>query len=271
MVKVGNMTGASRFLLVAGVLALGVSSASASIWHRKAKAPQQAAAPTAAAMTLDAIEVTSTATPQIILRTSGAPAFTSLSPTPDQFIVDLSGTTKAAGLTVPSHLPSGVTSIRAEEVTEMGSKLTRVTVKLSQTGTPQASADGNSVVVAMPAAAPATVAVAEAPAPAPVTTEPVVEAPKPEPVADSKPLPKAKSLKRIDMSGSDVVIATDGNASYSAFKLANPARIKDKTAKHALDVNDPVVKRVRAGQFKPDVARVVIDLAEATPYNIVKN
>src|SRR5579884_2411505 len=187
MVKVGNMTGARRFLLVAGMLALSVSSASASIWHRKAKAPEQAA-PTAAAMTLNAIEVTSTATPQIILKTSGAPAFTSLSPTPDQFIVDLSGTTKAAGFTIPSHLPSGVVSINADEVTEMGAKLTRVTVKLAQTGTPQATADGDSVIIAMPAAAPAPVAVAvETPAPAPAETVTVTEVPKAEPVADDKP------------------------------------------------------------------------------------
>ncbi|HJT17547.1 MAG TPA: type IV pilus secretin PilQ, partial [Thermoanaerobaculia bacterium] len=244
-------------------------------WHRKAKQPEQPAT-AAAAMTLNTIDVTSTATPQIILKTSGAPAFTSLSPTPDQFIVDLSGTSKAASLTIPSHLPSGVASISADEVTEMGSKLTRVTIKLSQTGTPQASAEGNSVIIAMPAAAPAPAAVAEAPAPV-VTTTPIVEVPKAEPVAD-KPLPKAKSLKRIEMSGGDVIIATDGNASYSAFKLANPARlvidlagIRDKTTKKAIEGNDAIVKRVRAGQFKPDVARVVIDLSETTAYNVTKS
>ncbi|HLJ73836.1 MAG TPA: AMIN domain-containing protein, partial [Thermoanaerobaculia bacterium] len=270
------MTGARRYLLVAGMLALSVSSASASIWHRKAKQPEQPAT-AAAAMTLNAIEVTSTATPQIILKTSGAPAFTSLNPTPDAFIVDLSGTTKAAGLEVPSHLPSGVASISADEVTEMGSKFTRVTIKLSQTGAPQASADGNSIVIAMPAAAPAPAAVAETQAPV-ATTTPIVEVSKPEPVADDKPLAKAKALKKIEMSGSDVIIATDGNASYSAFKLANPARvvidlagIKDKTTKHAIDVNDSIVKRVRAGQFKPDVARVVIDLSEAMAYNVTKS
>ncbi|HUJ15759.1 MAG TPA: type IV pilus secretin PilQ [Thermoanaerobaculia bacterium] len=287
------MTGARRFLLVAGMLALGVSSsAPASLWHRAAKKPEQPAAAAAAAMTLNAIEIGSTASPQIVLRTSGAPAFTSLSPTPDQFVIDLSGTTKAAGLTIPSQLPPGVSSITADEVTEMGAKLTRVVVKFAQSGIAQASADGNSVVIALPAA-PAVVA--EAPAPAPVEVTPIADVPKPaatpatvpaapveKAAADSKPLPKAKVLKKIETSGSgssmDVSIATDGTASYSAFKLTNPARvvidltgIKDTMAKRAIDVDNSVVKRIRSAQYSPEVTRVVLDLSEPAAYNITKD
>src|SRR2546428_1888359 len=229
MVKVGNMRRAGRILLIAGMLVLSVGGASASPWrHRAPKKPEQTpAAPAAtAAMTLNAIEVGSSAS-QIVLRTSGAPAFTSLSPTPDQFVIDLSATTKSTTLTIPSPLPAGVSSITADEVTEMGGKLTRVTMRMSQPGTAQAAADGNSVVVTLPAPP----AVVE-PASVPVMAAPMPEAPKvaAEPTAksDSKPLPKAKSLKNIETSGTgaaiDVQIATDGDASYSAFKLASPAR-----------------------------------------------
>src|SRR5438270_8515207 len=139
MVNVGNMRRARRILLIGSMVILSVSSVSASLWRRAPKKPEQAASP-AAAMTLNAIEVAS-ASSQIILRTSGAPAFTSLSPTPDQFVVDLSGTAKGGALAIPSPLPANVSAITADEVTEMGSKLTRVTLKLAHAGAAQAAAD----------------------------------------------------------------------------------------------------------------------------------
>ena len=37
------------------------------------------------------------------------------------------------------------------------------------------------------------------------------------------------------------------------------------------EVGDALVKRVRASQFKSDVTRVVVDLSEATAYNISKS
>src|SRR4029077_8863180 len=97
-------------------------------------------------------------------------------------------------------------------------------------------------------------------------------------ITDAKPLRKAKALKKIETTGTgndtDVQIATDGEASYSAFKLANPARlvidlagIKDKMTKNSIDVDQSIVKRIRTAQFKPDVTRVVLDLAEATTFN----
>ena len=281
MVKVGSMRRAKRILLIASMLVLSAGGASASLWrHRAPKKPEQTAPATAAAaaaMTLNAIEVGSAAFPQIILRTSGAPAFTSLSPTPDQFIVDLSGTTKSAALAIPSQLPVGVSAITADEVTEMGSKLTRVIVRLTQQGTAQAAADGNSVILTLPAA-PALAEVAPAPA-VQETVNPVAE---PVVKSESRSLPKAKALKKIETSGSgnatDVQIATDGEASYSAFKLNSPARvvidlagIHDKLAKNTINVDNSIVKRIRAAQFKPDVTRVVLDLAEATTYTVTKS
>jgi type IV pilus assembly protein PilQ len=76
----------------------------------------------------------------------------------------------------------------------------------------------------------------------------------------------------------EVLIATNGDASYSAFKLENPARvvidlpgIKNKMTKNSIDVGDSLVKRVRGGQFKDDVARVVIELSQTTNFNIAKS
>src|SRR5207245_9310945 len=111
---------------------------------------------------------------------------------------------------------------------EMAGKRPRVTRRSARPGAAPAAADGNSVVVTLPAPP----AVVE-PASVPVMAAPMPEAPKvaAEPTAksDSKPLPKAKSLKNIETSGTgaaiDVQIANDGDASYSALKLASPARV----------------------------------------------
>jgi len=293
MVKVGNMRRARR-ILIGGLLVLSVGSASASIWHRTPKKPEQAASANAASMTLNAIEVGTSS--QIVLRTSGAPAFTSLSPVPDQFVVDLSGTSKGSALSIPSTLPAGVSSIAADEVTEMGSTLTRVTVKFAHSGAAQAAADGNSVVITVPAAAPVpapAVAVAEPPAAAPAIV-PAATMPMPETIHGGQPAVavhdsgvtshrKATTLKKIETAGTgadtDVQIATNGDASYSAFKLTNPARVvidlagvKDnKMAKHTIDVDNSIVKRIRTAQFKPDVTRVVLDLSEASTFNVTRS
>ncbi len=278
MVKVGSMrTRDKRVLLIACMLVLSAGGASASWWkHRTAAKPAPQPAPvTAAGMTLNAIEVGPSSTPQIILRTSGAPAFTSLSPSPDQFVIDLTNTTKAASLTLPSPLPAGVNAITADEVTEMGSRLTRVTIHMTSQGTPQAAAETNSVTITLPAPV-----VAEAPAP-----KMVVEMPAPAPAevkAEPVPANKAKFLKKIETSGNgaamEVRLATDGDASYTVFKLENPARIvidlpglKNKLAKSTINVDDSLVKRIRAGQFKDDVARVVIDLTQTINYNVSKS
>ena len=281
MVKVASMRKAKRILLIASMLVLSVGSASASLWrHRTPKKPAEQSAPAtaaAASMTLDAIEVGSSPSSQIVLRTSGAPAFTSLSPTPDRFVIDLSATTKSGSLTIPSHLPASVSVITADEVTEMGSRLTRVTVRLTQPGTTQAAADGNAVIITLPAPVIAETPLAkmEAEAPAQVSPAPAVK-------SEVMPLPKAKSLKKIETSGSgadtEVQIATDGEASYSAFKLDKPARIvidlagiKDKLTKNTIEVDSSLVKRVRASQFKPEITRVVLDLSEPTAYHISKS
>src|SRR3954451_2596324 len=145
MVKVGSMR-RKRILLMASVLLLTAGASSAS-WRHKADRSAEAAAP--AAMTLTAIELESTPTARLVLRTSGTPAYTSYSPTPDTFVVDLSGAAKAPSLTIPSALPAGVTAVTADEVTEMGTRVMRVTVHLAQPATLQAAADDHAVAVTL--------------------------------------------------------------------------------------------------------------------------
>ncbi len=292
MVNVRSKTRAKLILLITGMLVAGVTSAHASFWKRNAaaKAPSEAAVSGAAAgMSLTAVEFETSPAPRLVLRTTSSPVYTSYSPMPDLFVIDLTGASKSASLVIPATLPASVGSVSVDDVTEMGSRLTRVSVHLAQPAALEASAEGNNVVITLPAS---TVAVAADAAPAPVVpqvvpqhiepvaaaevkTEPLPEPVKSGPIADtSKPalepavvtesLPpanKAKILRKIETSGAgpamEVRLATDGDVAYNAFKLEKPSRVvidlngvNDKLVKNVIDVSDPVVKRIRVSQFK---------------------
>ncbi|HEX9458950.1 MAG TPA: AMIN domain-containing protein, partial [Thermoanaerobaculia bacterium] len=300
MVNVRSKTRAKLILLITGMLVAGVTSAHASFWKRNAaaKAPSEAAVSGAVAgMSLTAVEFETSPAPRLVLRTTSSPAFTSYSPMPDLFVIDLTGASKAASLAIPTTLPASVGSVSVDDVTEMGSRLARVSVHLTQPASLEASAEGNNVVVTLPASA---VAVAADAAPAPVvpqvvpqhieavttaqvTTEPVKTEPLPEPVKSepiaeaSKPalepavftesLPpvnKAKTLRKIETSGAgaamEVRLATDGDVAYNAFKLEKPSRV-------VIDlngVNDKLVKNV-INVSDPVVKRIRVSQFKSAP------
>jgi type IV pilus secretin PilQ/predicted competence protein len=302
MVNVRRKTRAKLILLLTGMLVAGVTSAQAALWKRgaasKTPAPAAAASSASAGMSLTSVDVETSPSPRIILRTTASPVYTSYSPIPDLFVIDLTGASKGAALAIPSALPPSVGSVSVDEVTEMGSRLTRVTVHLNQAAAIEASAEGNSVIINLPAAATAAVAETVAPAPkpaepAPVVTaaaepphaDPVPAAAEPEPVksepvaqpaeapvtTEALPANKATTLKRIETNGAgaamQVRLATDGDVAYNAFKLEKPSRIvidltgvNDKLAKNVINVSDPIVKRIRVSQFKnaPDAVTRVV-------------
>ncbi len=293
MVKVGSMSRAKRILLIGSVLVMSAGVAEARLWGRKAQEP----APTATvpgAIVLGAVEVDGS---RVILRTSGAPAYTSYSPSPGVFIVDLTGTSRDAAAVVPAHLPAAVLSVSADEVVEMGTRLTRVTFRFAESLTPDVSASDKSVIVSVPAHAipietaevtappaeilPAVIPAAPAPAPSvePLPTPVAEQISEPAPIVEEVPLPRARSVRSIAASANDgqveVRIAADGELKYKAFRLENPSRlvidlegVKAAVAKNNVAVNDDVVKRVRVAQFQPTVARVVVDLAQKSEYEI---
>ncbi|MEA2338410.1 MAG: type pilus assembly protein PilQ, partial [Thermoanaerobaculia bacterium] len=261
-----------------------------------------------AGMSLTAVDVETTPSPRLILRTTASPVYTSYSPMPDLFVIDLTGASKAASLVIPmtSTLPPSVGSVTVEDVTEMGSRLTRVSIHLAQSGAVEASAEGNDVIISVPAGGPLVAAEAvpiqkiDAPAPlvnvataAPAPAQPEPEPVKIEPVATEvavvtealPPANKATALKKIETSGvgaaMEVRLATDGDVAYNAFKLEKPSRVvidltgvNDKLAKNIINVSDPVVKRIRVSQFKsaPDaVTRVVLDVDEKSTYRVTKS
>ena len=299
MVKVGSMNRARRILLTVSILLLGVvSTADAGLFGRKtSKASEPAATAAPSAIVLTAVEVDGS---QVVLRTSGAPAYTSYSPAPGVFVIDLTGTGRDAAVAIPHTLPPAVVSIAAEEVEEMGNRLTRITFRLSEPLTLDVATADRSLTVTVPATAvpiQTAPAVAEVlPAVVPVAPQPEPEAPRVEPITEPAPvevaepvaqveeipLPRARSVKRIDAvtndGNVDVQISGDGELHYKSFKLENPSRVvididgvKSAVAKNSVPVDDDVVQRVRVAQFQPTVARVVIDLAHKSDYRITSD
>lgn len=308
MVKVASMRRAKRILLSAGVLVLSVSTADAGIWgSRKADKPA-VGAPAASAIALSAIEIEGS---RVLLRTNGAPAYTSYSPSPGVFVVDLTDTGRDSAVTIPAVLPPAVASLSADEVVEMGNRLTRVTFRLAEPLSPEVMAIEKAVVVTIPATSipiqtadapalevlPAVTPAADSPSfassvvepahsDAPVVTsieavaEPTaVEVAEPVAIAEEIPLPRARSVRGISASKADghveVRIAGDGQLRYKAFRLESPSRlvidldgVKNAAPKNSVSVGDDIVQRVRIAQFQPTVARVVVDLAQKTDYDI---
>ncbi len=309
MVKVASMRRAKRILLIAGVLVLGVGTADARIWGSRKTAKPEANMPAPSVIALSAIEIEGS---RVLLRTNGAPAYTSYSPSPGVFVVDLTDTGRDAAVTIPSVLPPAVASLAADEVVEMGNRLTRVTFRFSEPLSPEVMAIEKAVIVTVPATAipieTANVSTADGPAvevlpavtpastsafpvtetvqDAPVVTsiepisEPVTELAEPIAVAEEIPLPRAKSVRSISASTDggnvEVRIAGDGQLKYKAFRLESPSRlvidlegVKNAAPRNSVTVADEVVQRVRIAQFQPTVARVVVDLAHKTEYDVV--
>jgi type IV pilus assembly protein PilQ len=302
------MRRAKQILLMASILLVGVGDAHASWLHRKkADQPKDAAPVAAASMTLQSIDVDSN---RIVLHTSGTPAYTSYSPSPAVFVVDLTSTSKDSAVAIPATLPAGVSSINAEEATEMGTKLTRVTLHLAQPELPTATVSDKSIILTMSASAvaeneaaktsdvPHVEPIAETAAPVvsePVakaeplpTVTPVTSAPATDPVVTSvasAPLRKAHTLERLETKGSgptfEVRVEGDGALQYKAFVLDKPVRlvidfngVRNGFTKTLPVVDDPIVKKVRVGQFQTApqmIARVVVDLASKTSYKIVED
>lgn len=258
MVKVGSMSRAKRILLIGGVLLASAGTADARIWgSRKADKPAATAA-VPGAIVLKAVEVDGG---RVVLRTSGAPAYTSYSPSAGVFVIDLTGTSRDAAAAIPASLPSSVSSLTAEEVVEMGTRLTRVTFRFIDSVIPEIAAAEQSVVVTVPALAlpietvasnvdvlPAVVPAASQPEPEPIDETPaapqtaapqtaapqivearVIEEPVPHSNLENAALPRARSVKSIGATANDgaveVNIAGDGELKYKAFRLDNPSRL----------------------------------------------
>ncbi|MHB0969273.1 MAG: type IV pilus secretin PilQ [Thermoanaerobaculia bacterium] len=275
-----------HLLLWASLLLAGVACSSTPAGEAArpvAVVPSEGAVASFDAASLTEVAFEGDSAPRLVLKTTENPVYTSYSPQPDVFVVDLPRTSRDRSLTLPTAYPAGISSVAADEATELGVPLTRVTIRFDHPVTAAATATGESVHVTFDES----IRTAEAPEAAPVLEPPAavvaetIDEPAAPVVAPAFTSGPATALAAIRTSGSgaslQVKLEMDGAAEYTSFQLPEPLRVvidlpgvANRMAEKSLELGDPYVKRIRISQFKPDVTRVVLDLDEMAEYQLVK-
>jgi type IV pilus assembly protein PilQ len=255
-------------------------------------APAQEATPTA--ITDIRQESTDRAT-RLVVECSGPLAYTYYSPDPLTLVVDIP---EVDASQVPARVNVGTREVESLRVTSLaradGRSLARIEVRLaslvpyqiyskdkslnlvferpaSLASAPEASETSAPENPAPPAAAASAPAV---PSSAPAAVPPPVEPPAG---------PRATRIVAVTRDQFDGLLAftvkADGRLKYKDFTIPNPDRLvldfADVTARasvRSIDVGENPVKRVRLGQFSaeaPKVARLVLDLTQPSPYQII--
>jgi type IV pilus assembly protein PilQ len=211
---------------------------------------------------------------RIEARASGAFEFSTYRASDNLFIVDLAGVT-VEGSQNARVLTSGlVSSYRVIQYRSGDRPVVRLEVLLRTPVEPRVDRTGTSDLILSfdsSATAPAAPA-AEASAPAEIQTA----APAPATVSTGA---KAKAIHSMSLEAQGqqvrVRLVGDGRLAYEVTRLTNPDRLvfdfngtQLRLAKHNLVGTIAPVRGVRAAQFKPELARVVIDLAHSTPYSV---
>jgi len=204
--------------------------------------------------------------------------YTTYRPSESLFVLDLSGVSSAdpAGArVVASDL---VKSYRLLTYTSGAKPVVRVEILLSQGVEPRLERKDSqelTLLVGRADDAAGKSAVVTGPAPAMV------------PIAAKSPETKLPSstieaIRQVNLSQNgdltDVHVVGTGKLNYRAMRLQNPDRLVldfsgahlKTSEKHIASNLDPV-REIRLAQFSPEVSRIVIDLRQATPYNITSS
>lgn len=264
MVKVGSMK--TKMWLGIGALIAGLACSSG---DRPGAAAGPVATPAAAETAAEAagsllteVRAESSPEPRLLLHTNGTPVYTSYSPQPDVYVVDLPRTAKANGLSVPTNLPSSVASVAVDDAVELGRPLTRVTLRFTEPMSPTTENEGSSVVVKLAPSQKKTEPVAlaaveafDSPEDRPSVSEETLRnesSPTAGRVAESTPSPAnvaapevpvvpavaavhkpvgrpARNLEAVETTGSGVdlrvLLRADGDLKWKTFTLKNPHRL----------------------------------------------
>ncbi len=220
----------------------------------------------------------------LVLQTSMAPSFSSYSPQPMVFVVDLPLAVKAADVRIPTTLPAPIASVSADEAYELGSGLTRVTIRLTDNIKPEAIATSEGIEIRFKGMAKRQPDMVAKPV-QPEVTIPQPVAPKATPVPAAVPMdvtvPSATRLEKVTRVGGEsltVALLADGALDYTTFKLENPKRlvvdlsgVTNFAESQSLELDSESVSRVRVAQFQSlpnPVTRVVFDLTKDVDFRV---
>jgi type IV pilus assembly protein PilQ len=217
---------------------------------------------------------------RVVLSADAPLLYTSYEPRPDLLVFDFPGVEIAEGFRPPTPTGDLVRSVQVEPITEMGKKLTRVTIARKEGAPYQIGSIGREgLAIAFASGAPP--APGEPPAEQPVAAAVPVDSQEIPPASVVATAEPAHALEEISASAQGETVAItllgDGVFSPKDFTLANPPRIvvdlpgvKNEVARRVLPVRSALVSRVRVSQFQtsPLVTRIVVDLAHAAPHSV---
>ncbi len=234
---------------------------------------------------------------RVVLSASAPLLYTSYEPRPDLLVVDLRDASVAEGFAAPRAAGALVSSIRFEEVEELGKRMTRLSIAHQPDSRADVRSVGQGLAIAFNGPASAAMTDAETPAPEPVVTAEIgspsrasgaAPTPASAPAALGSTAPAvrgevAHSLEKVLVGQTrdgavSITLLGDGWFSPKDFVLANPPRIvldlpgvRNELRQRAIPVSGNVVTRVRVSQFQSSpefVTRVVLDLAAPAPHAI---
>ena len=269
------------------------SAAEAPLLAPAASSPS-AATPAASAKITQAAFNEDTDGARVVLSASAPLLYTSYEPRPDLLVVDLRDASVAEGFAAPHAAGALVSSIRFEEVEELGKRMTRLSISHQADAKVDVRSVGQGLAIAFNGPAASSLAGAETsveepvaenePATAPQAAPPVVAA-----SALSAPVPPAArgevahSLEKVQIGETrdgavSITLLGDGWFAPKDFVLANPPRIvldlpgvRNEVRQRAIAVSGNVVTRVRVSQFQSSpelITRVVLDLSAPAPHAI---
>lgn len=266
MVEVGMMRMKLQYVLGGALMLAAFGCSSAGVTPDDPSSPVRASAVSGESVekpVLTSIRSELVPSPRLVFNTTQHPSYTSYSPQADVFVVDLPSVTRAAGLEIPSNLPPIVASLAAEEVFELGTPITRITVRLTGDLDPSVSTEGKNLVISLGETDP--VAIADEPAAQWGDDEGVRLA---EPVVTSEALPTAEPVVPIldepleDSSEPAIATVTEPRLVIVPDQMAsNLLGVKVETTSEGLVVKLRTDGRVDYKSFTlPDPARIVVDL-----------
>jgi len=211
---------------------------------------------------------------RIEAKASGPFEYTTYRPSETLFVVDLAGVRSSGGSGVRVLKSQVVSSYRVLQYRAGDRAIVRLEVLLRAPVQPRVHRENSNelTVVFEGGAAPTTAIQPEANKPAPSTPLRASEAGTP--VTRPATLIEKIEVNRV-AAETQVRVEGNGRLSYQTMRLRQPDRVvldfsgtRPRVAAKNISVSTEPVARVRVGQFKPGITRVVVELAKAAPYTV---
>ncbi len=204
-------------------------------------------------------------------KASGPFQYTIHHPSPDLYYVDLKGVTASTTDAAQVLGTDIVRSYRLEQYQDGGQTVSRLEILLGDGATPKISRQGQNalqIIVSKNGISDASSSAASTPHVVPTALK----------GDDASGATSLSAIRQISVTksedGAEVLVLGSGALNHQELRLSKPDRLvldfqsARMAGPHKITSNVEPIRDVRAGQFSPQVARIVIDLSNTAPYNV---